>query len=275
MNAYMQLHEGRQDRLQRALSSTAGLHLDDGYRGRLKCGRHQARVLFESGEWVRVSLHVENGCTAREALEANRFLAGNVRFGGSSPEPVVLADTRLDGTAHLPQSFAEIRDSVHRATARRLGACEEKGSIDPKTIEAALERLGWGKESVVKLEGQWEIRPPSSDLALPLRVSPEGAHVCIRRTIVKSMPDGDRARALSEQAMRFNGELRLARLALLGGELVAESRLHGGQVDSGWIALAARAVVAAFDHCHRRLKILSEDARVARCYVRLFCELIS
>ena len=263
------LVDGRGAVLRRALGATAALALEDSYRARLKCGRLTARVFFEADDWIRVLLSVDGAAAARpglEALQLNRDLAGNARFSGSSRDRVVLADTMLNGADHLPESFDEIRESLQRATASRSKTCRERSRVDAERVQEALTELPWGEDGVVELEDSWELRPPMDGAPTVVRMTAKDDGLRLRHGVLQSLPDGDSDAAVVEQSLRFNTELRLSRLACDGDELVAESLLHGGQVEAKWIAVAARAVAASYRHCQPRLTLLSEDPGVARCY---------
>ena len=285
--------------LRRALRRIPGLELPEPHRGSLKCGRQKATFLVESGGWIRIELPLgsKRQRQARAALELNGSLAGNVRHAGPSGQLSVVADTRVDGTVHLEESLEEIQDSLRRATGHRVRGNPTKsstkidkddknhkeidnnndsndrleGAFDPAAVQERLEALGWGEGSVVQLESGWELRPRIGGAVVPLRVTAERRRLRLHRTVMKSLRDGPSARAVLEQALRFNDEWRLARLSLIDDALVVESGLHQGQMDAEWIRVAARAVATAYRHCLSKLETLDRDTELSRHYGFFFC----
>jgi hypothetical protein len=99
--------------------------------------------------------------------------------------------------------------------------------------------------------------------------------VSITRTVL-SLPDPatPAAEAVANQAIRFNDQLRHARLAARDGQLVAETRLHGGLIESGWLSQAAYAVAQAGRYVATSLRILAEQPQVADTYMAVFCSTV-
>ena len=76
--------------------------------------------------------------------------------------------------------------------------------------------------------------------------------------------------AVAEQALRFNHQLKFARLTAHGAELFAECRVHAELLAPDSLARAARATAAAIRHTRVALEILAGQQSVARWYGELF-----
>ena len=109
--------------------------------------------------------------------------------------------------------------------------------------------------------------------AVPVQIAIEGRLLRFSRTAVAELPEGASALAVADQALRFNGQLRQARLALAGSRLVVESRLHDGQLKPAWMARASHAVACGWQYVRPPLCILTEQEDVAASYAAMFgCE---
>jgi hypothetical protein len=107
---------------------------------------------------------------------------------------------------------------------------------------------------------------------VPVRLVLAESYMSITR-IILPLPDPatPAAEAVAHQAIRFNAQLRHARLAARDGQLVAETRLHRGLIESGWLSQAAYAVAQAGRHVATALRILSAQPLVAETYSAVFC----
>lgn len=264
--------------------SVAGLDGFDGFQGRLKCGRALAIMRIESGDWIRVHLHLgPPPLPPLEALAAGALLPGNVRFAFSGGASYLVGDSRLDGMDHLPASLGEIRRALSRkgrvpSSGRGspsgpgphwTGPVWDGPAIDEGKVQAILDDLPFGEGAVVRLEDGWELRPRLGGEPQPLRATIDGGGLRLHRALPWDRPEGPAAEAVALEALRINGDLRLARLALGDDGLVVETRLHAGLLDAQWVAFATRAVCHAYRHALLPLGVLHADPRVAAAYLRL------
>jgi hypothetical protein len=141
-----------------------------------------------------------------------------------------------------------------------------------KRITAALARLDWAPDLIVRQEDGWQLRPrlAGEPVAVRLQATADGAR--LTRVVVRQLPESGDARqgAVVQQALRLNARLRGARLARRGRMVVAESRLHGKQLGSSWIRDTAYAVATAARAAGDVLKVLAEQREVACLYLDMF-----
>jgi len=263
-----------------ALRAAAGLDLLAPHRGSLRIGELQADVRIDGGDLLRVRLPLKSPDRAPRLLERQRELPGNVRFARTRDGLALLAETWVDGAAHVPRSLGEIAQGfavavdegcpkparTHPAHANPCGESQVSG----QALRAALAGLGWGEDAVVALDQGWQLRPRAGGNPIAVRLEASDEGLWLWRRVLERVPAEVGAAAVSDLALRLNARLRLVRLTLAGGALVAESRAHAGLVTPAWIALLARAVAAAYQHVRAPLETLAENPRVADGYVRCF-----
>lgn len=261
-------------RLRHALSKVGNLKLENEFEGRFLVGRQTAGVRIEPGDCMRVACEVQDAPPPFEALETNAHLPGNVRFAATGGRTTLVADTRRDGELHLAASFGEIGEGLQRAQGhrpRRRARGDRTETITPESVQAVLDQLGWDEEAVLRLADGWELRPRSAGEAMPVRLAIEGHELRIGRDVVADCLGASR-QAVAFQSLYFNWRLRHARLACREDKIVAETRLHAGLVTAGWLAHAARAVVAAVHHSRTTLEILASQPKVARHFEKMFLD---
>jgi hypothetical protein len=262
------------ERLRLALAGTPDFKWIDAHRGLLQLGPFTACVALEPDDWIAVSLKLDSAPAPKEALEATHRLPGSLRFAISSTGAFLAAETRFDGALHLPTSMEEIRAGLSHAAGGPCRPSSDSTSTDPKTIpaaevESALAGLGWGDGDIVTRDDGWELRPRLAGVAVPVCITIDGGHLRLHHPVLRAVPGGEAAEAVADQALRLNRSLRLARLAIDGEGVCAETRLHRGLIDPDWLRVAARAVAAAAVHGQPGLKILAQEPAVARCYAEM------
>jgi hypothetical protein len=252
------------------LNGELGVKMLDGYEGRLSAGDLEVRLTVEQEDWVHVATAVIRPLAPVDAVRWNYALPGNLRFAQTAVGMRLLADTQLDGFAHLKATFAEMKTGLARAIGDREGA--SKRPLDAAefdgTLEAAVAQLGWDEERLLKRDDGWEFRVRSEGRWHAVAVVPgkEGDVHCYTPILTVDAAD---AETLAVAALQLNSHLRFARYALAGDELLAESRLHGGLLGPHWLQSAARAVAVAASHA-RRLRLLAECPEVRAWYAKIF-----
>jgi hypothetical protein len=227
-----------------------------------------ADVWVEADGAIRVAFPVTDPMPSTTAIEANHRLPGNLRFAGPSAS-LLMADTLLDGHAHSPRSFAELEAGVALALGRNPQPLVGE-PLANEQVSAAIAGGNWREGHVVEQASSWELRPRVRGCATAVHATIEKAELRICRRIVAAQVGSNRFECLCAQALRFNEQLRHARLTVREGALVAESRLHGGQITPTWIETAAWAVAVACRYTENILGILADDAEVADLYAEMF-----
>lgn len=254
-------------RLRRRLSEICEFKTIDDYRARMAVGDREADVHFEPYDWVSVSLQIDDPVAPIAALEAASNLAGNVRYAQEAGSLKIVADTKIDGEAHLPESMDEIRSGFLDAIEGGAdGPARDDDTLESKAVELALSELKDKDEYCVRRDGGWELRPRIGEHVLPVQVAITGARLRVHRAVTKKPADEKVAAAVADQSLRFNGQVRFARLAFAGSELVVETQLHRGLIESAWLVTAAQAVSSACHHVQVVLETLAEQKEVSNWY---------
>lgn len=256
-------------RVRRLLAKIDGLAMDTGYSGQYVRGPVAASVRIEGGGFIDVRQRVSAPPPAVEAIAAHAALAGNVRFAVVAGQTSLVADTWLDGHAHLAASLGEIGDSFQQVIDRSWRSPRRAECVNPDRVAEALRQPPWDAESVVRLDDGWELRPRLHGEAAPLRLSIETTRVRLAREVLSDCPDEHRP-AVAMQSLFGNGQWRFARLSLHGRAIVAETSLHAGLIDPVWLAHAARAVAVAAVRCQPTLEILARQPDAAYAFSRMF-----
>ena len=99
-------------------------------------------------------------------------------------------------------------------------------------------------------------------------------HVHVSAPVLSPFPEiGSMAsRACLDMALFCNARIRGARLAVHNNSLVAESRLHSGQITAEWLTDAARSVAAACHSTAPLLHVLADHSEAADAYCAYFLE---
>ena len=251
---------GDSDRLSKAMAEVVGLSIHEDYRGTLDLGKAQAEVRFEPHQWLRISVAVDAPPDPHDALRNNHWLSGNLRYAGSSKHMMLVADTQVNGVAHLAASLEEMRRGMADALGGQVwlrqikSADGEKQAWAPdepgqQKLETELNSLPFGPDSLVRRLsargcGLWEIRPRIQSNVIPVLLDQLSDGVRLHRTLVSKPPTAHRD-AINDQALRLNKQIRLCRLAWCGDELVAETLLNAELIETPWLTSATMAVAAA------------------------------
>jgi hypothetical protein len=182
---------------------------------------------------------------------------------------LLVADTLVDGHAHLPASFRQLKTGVSLALGGDPKPLVGKPLVREQVL-AAIVDVKWPDESVIELASGWELRPRVRGSATAVQVTIEKAELRIFREMAAQLRNEATRNSVCEQALRFNTQLRHARLAVRDGKLFAESRLHAEQLTATWIETAARAVAVACRHTEDILCVLADDADLSGTYAELF-----
>jgi hypothetical protein len=254
---------------QSPLSGKLGVKMLDGHEGRWSTGGLEARVFIEPDDWIHVEGAVTRPPEPIQALRRGHTLPGNVRFAITASTTSLFADTRLDGFAHLPATFAELKAGLARAVTNRESAPKRVGDAGAlaKALETVLTQLGWDEERLRKRDDGWELRVRTEGRwhAVTVAAAEGDVRCCIPLFTVNPA----HAEPLAMAALQLNAQVRFARYALDGEELLAESRLHAGLLSAQWVQSTARAVAVAASH-GRRLRLLAECDEVRQWYTRVF-----
>lgn len=272
---------GRGQRLRDALAEVPGLTMNGAGTGQLEVAGRLARITQERDDDLRLVLEADQIAdkSPRELLAATRELPGNLRFAIGKGRLMLSADTRVDGAAHVGETFRRWFGGIHAAARSEPSIkSKQKGQAEALTlarIDAALNRTDLDAESLVRLDGGFELRPKLHDEPTAVQGGIDhnehgGAELRLHHELVSLDENCPGWNAAAHQALRFNARLRHARLAAEGRRIVAEARLHGGQIEPVWLLPTARAVAAAARHCRTALLILAQQAEVAKRYEEMF-----
>jgi hypothetical protein len=251
------------------LDGKLGVEMFDEYTGRLSAGGVEARVTIEQEDWIHLAAPAREPPEPTEAMRRNHALPGNLRFAQVHQAMWLLADTQVDGAAHLGATLGEFKEGLASALGREVPAGEAVAAETAKAqVEAAVARLNWDEDRLAKRGEGWEFRVRTGGEVQAVAAVPgKRADLCFSAAILAVEPLN--REVVAGAALQLNGELRLARYALAGDELVAEARLHAGVLGPAWLAAAARAVAVAARHA-RPLRLLAECPCVREWYGRIF-----
>ena len=268
--------DSRAAQVRAALAKIRGLELVDGYRGVLSVGSQFAELRLEPNDGIQVRFPISLPETPTAALVTNGQLPANVRFARNGHGDELLADTQVDGKKHLPETLRQIRGGIRaalRQTRKDAASTTTRRGLTKQQVQEALDEMKRDPESMVRHEDAWELRPTVPGESIPVRVElhSNGIELVMHRTILARLPPpaSMQAAACADQALRFNSQLRLVRLAHSAGTLVCEARLHAGQLQPTSLATTARAVAFASRHVQLPLRVLAEQESVAQSYVEL------
>ena len=255
--------------LRRRLEGVRNMKSVSAHRWQWAIDGHVANVIAEADGSIRIALQLPEPLPGPAAIAVNYQLPGNLRFAARGRTSMLVADTLVDGHAHLPRSFAELRAGLSLA----LGGDPEPiagQSLVHEQVSAAIADGNWPEGSVIEQPGDWEFRPCVRGCATPVQATIDKTELRIFRPIVADMGTETTYDSICAQALRFNDQLRHARLAVRDGTLFVESRLHVEQLTAAWLETAAWAVAVACRHTQDTLCVLREHADVAKLYAELF-----
>jgi hypothetical protein len=253
------------DSLGHWVDKVAGMESVSTYQWRLSTGKVNADVHIDPGGNLRIAQRVSDPPSARIALEKSHDLPGNLRYASRGRHAYLVADTHLDGAAHMGQSFTEIKAGLRFALGERSALIRAE-PLTPETVSEVLSASGWPEETVVERDAGWELRPRLRGEATPVQAMIVGGSLRIYRTVVRDLDKLWCIDPTCSEALRFNDRLRLARLAWVDGAIMAETGLHHGQLSPSWLETAARSVAVVSRHTELVLGVLAESREVAELY---------
>ena len=273
------------ERLASVLAGVPGLSMHDVYRGTLAVGDRQAELRIEPHQWIDVRLTVDSAPSADDALRINQWLPGNVRYARALGSTALVADTQIDGVAHLALSIEEIRlgfsDALGSDCPSRVAGREAKSRSLPadeglQELQAALARLPFGEDGLVRREsadgrGEWELRPRIQGEPVPVLLDRLCGGARLHRTLLAKVPPEHR-RVIADQALRWNARYRFCRLSWCDEELVVETMLHEALVATKWLASAGLALAVVGREVRDVVETLAEDSRAASLYWNVLCD---
>lgn len=257
----------------RAALAAAGVKLTGPSTGRIVHDDLAADVLLGPDDLIRITAPAPQVGHARDLLERCGPAAGNVRFSAPiSGGPCLIADTRVDGVAHLPGSLRRIGASFAQVLGGALVGESDTSEVQPlrERLRAAVAEAGWTGDSEVDTPEGHELHVTQGGARTTVQVTAEPGSAVVRRTLLAELPEGDAGRATAHQALACNAQLRGCRLAVIGGALVVEARLCLDQLDGEWLAFTVRAVAAAAQHVGPMLALLAREPAVAAAYADMF-----
>jgi hypothetical protein len=279
------LIHGRGDALKQILGRIDGLSIDENFQGTLDLGDTQADIYFEPPDCIRICSSPVLPMYPDDALRRNHWLAGNLRYAGNRNGMKLLADTQINGMSCLAECLEEIRRGMRALLDGKKSdqfisnyggkPLAEAGEIDRDRFKEALNTLPFGEDSIVQRAGDsgyraWEIRPRLEGEAVPVLVDYMSGGVRIHRTLLDAVPPAGR-QAAADQALRLNGQIRFCRFALAGDELVVETLLNAGLIETSRLTTAALAVATAGSWAKDVLDALARNERAASLYQAVFC----
>ncbi len=206
------------------------------------------------------SLLLHTACLPGNARVA-AFTASHWIVADLPPGPRGRAETLVDALA-VAASARPLTADTGAATScdpDALGALLRAGRFEPDAIAARAR----GVEVRVSLDG----------LVRPVTIDPDGTGLRLTHRLITSWPTDAARDAAADQALRVNGRVRFARLALQasdrhGHELHAEARLDALDVTPAFLARTVRAIAAFAQHAAPSLQLLCGDADLRARYAR-------
>jgi hypothetical protein len=259
----------RDDHVSIHLDAVPGMRRASAHRWRWTVGSFEADVTIEPGDSINVSVDRTTSLDNLAALQANRNLPGNLRHARVERRSFLCADTQLNGAGHLLETFEGLRTGLHSAT-KCQPFHDVRERLSAIAVQTAIESCRWPEGDIVALDDAWEFRARLRGEAASVRASIDGADLRVHRHLMGGLNDGPNLDAVCAQALGINARLRHARLAWDGGAVVAESRLHAGQLTPAWLETAVWAVAVACRHSEFILNVLAEDNDVAADFVATF-----
>lgn len=263
-----------------------GVRLQTGHSGRWPQGAWTADVQLQSLENVRFIANVKPLEDAFRALTTHAGVCGNLRYARVRRHYQLIADTRVDGVTHLPQTLSELRAGFSRmagckAQRRKCAGKPETPSEDLlreddalRDSVAAVLRSGGMSDDTVELETGWENRVRFEGSVIPVDLAICRGQVRLATPMCVPLPDAgsSAARAVLDMALCCNGRLRGARLAIRDDGLWAETLLHAGIISVDWLQRAARSVAAARHAWAAVFQALAECDRAAEAYCAYYLD---
>jgi hypothetical protein len=254
------------------LCKATGVRLITPHRGNLPFGDKAVDIRIEPDETIVLSLPVGDPPAPADALRINRRLPGNLRFAVGPRGTALVADTPIDGEAHLSETFSQftvgLMDALNGRSPRRDSApndCPSKEQIGE--LLADLKCLA---DAPVQRDDGYEVRCRAGSASTTIHVGCADGAIRLQRTVVPDFSADLGGEQAARQALRVNAQLRHARLAATDTALVAEARLTNEVAKPPWVAAAIRAVAVAANRAEVPLRLLAEQPHVAECYRAVF-----
>ncbi len=171
-------------------------------------------------------------------LKFNLGLPSNLRFALNQQQLQLVADIRGDDP---PQLLDEIATAAQFALAQQTPERESSEcDLDKQEVNELLHSLSRHEELLVGLEEGWEYRPRVRGQPIAVKLNIRGRHLRCHRAVVQLRADGESNRAAAIEALRFNAQVKHARLALNESRLVAETCLPGFMLAPEALSIALR-----------------------------------
>ncbi len=273
------LGDRRSARLREAMAR-AGVRIDESGRGQIKTKGGSASVVLEPDGFITVRTSragFDIPPDPRAILKTGTLSHGNARFARHKARYRMAAETRVDGIDHLPESLDEI---LNQFRSMMTGRHPRKRRSDPVpdpvpdaavAVRRSVESQGWTSEHCVETDYGWELQTRLAGRAVPVEVRAEESGIHVTRCVLSSLPTDDLVgRVVAHQALLFNDRLRFARLAVVDGQLVAETRVRAGLIDPDWLEFSSRAVASAAAGVTSTMRVLAEEDVLSRPYAEMF-----
>jgi hypothetical protein len=273
--ALLDIFPGRPGRCDavRALTGLDDVVYFEGHRGLVPLGDQVADLHLDVDGRLRLRAPLDLPPSPADALRQSHHLPGNLRYCRDRLGDALVADTRIDGAVHLPQTLRALRLGMLRELSGKAGDdSAAPPSIERAVLQESLSRLPW-EDGLVELEQAWELRPRLRGEAVAVRLEIEPHGVRLSREVVRLQPPPPDAAlvALATQALLTNARLCHVRLAWGEAGLVAETRLEPWQMEPDWLVTGACAVAVAARHAAAPLRLLAERPGIAETFIRMFC----
>jgi len=251
------------------LRAIRGLDWTQPHRALVRGSIAAIELTLENERSACMNLGVRSSLAPREQLERAHVLPGNLRFARQSSETSLRAELSIVSREQFGRAIALLRRGQRRAFASRIARAQDpkpRWTVDLERVRGALERTCWNAQAVVELDGAFEIRPRVHGFAVAVRVdiTPDGLRLW--REVAPHVPRDGFGETVVDAALRMQGSLRFARLALATDSLCVEARLDPLEIEPRSLEIAATAVATASRASRAQLSLLFESASVAGCY---------
>ncbi len=253
--------------LRKRLFEKYGVRLENAFRGSLANDASDVSVELEPADDLYLSASVESSPPVN-ALQANADLPGTLRFAVDRQGWHLVADTRLNGEAHLPNTLQELLRAIARVRngqTKHRRKPSKMAAAAPERLEQVLKSASLADNPPVNVDGESEMRCRLGGHIVATRISRSGSGIRIRRGVVSSLQlDKPRLEAVADVALRLNLQIRHARLAFVNNEIRVEARLSACLIEPAWVNFYMRAVAAASLHVTPTLRLLASQPQVAQ-----------
>lgn len=258
--------------LREQFSALTGFEWDSADRAHVAFNDRTALITFDAAGDLRITVPVDESFDPAAALEFNCQLPSNLRFALDQRRLQLVADMRSDDPPHLLDEIAAGAELALRCQAPEQETRDD--DLDKHAVEELLHSLSQHDESLAELEQGWEYRPRVGGQSIAVKLNIQGQKLHCYRTVMQVAAESAMNRAAAVEALRFNAQIKHARLARTDSRLVAETSLHRCLLNKSALSVALRAIALAERRAHAALEILASDDRVSVQYSSLFdcCE---